>query len=92
MILSTSLTFLVLLAAAYLITQFAFRAAVPVLYGQEGVQDYLVDYLDISPAGFPLGRPDHLGFRQAFIQLRRSGCHWAVVGICLRHDDLGTLP
>ena len=48
MILSTSLTFLVLLAAAYLITQFAFRAAVPVLYGQEGVQDYLVDYLRIS--------------------------------------------
>ena len=44
-VLSTGLTFLVLLAVAYLITQFAFKAAVPVLYGQEGVENYLSDYL-----------------------------------------------
>jgi hypothetical protein len=48
MLASTGLTFLVLLAIAYLITQIAFRAAVPVLYGQEGEQHYLADYLRIS--------------------------------------------
>ncbi len=52
MILSTGLTFLVLLAVAYPITQFAFSAAVPVLYGQEGVRSYLDDYHRIS---VPLG-------------------------------------
>ena len=51
-ILSYGLTFAALLAAAYLFTLFAFRAAVPVLYGQEGVHDYLGDYSKIS---VPLG-------------------------------------
>ena len=41
-----------LLAVAYLLTQSAFRAGLPVFYGQEGVQNYLGDYLRISA---PLG-------------------------------------
>ena len=41
-------TFAALFAAAWLITQLTLKAAVPVLYGQEGVGDYLGDYLRIS--------------------------------------------
>ncbi|MFN2168570.1 MAG: hypothetical protein ACK2U9_20235, partial [Anaerolineae bacterium] len=52
LILSYVLTFAVLLAVAYLLTQFALRAGLPIIYGQEGVQQYLGDYLKIS---IPLG-------------------------------------
>jgi hypothetical protein len=47
-LLSYTLTFAVLLAVAYLLTQFALRAGLPILYGSQGVHDYLRDYLRIS--------------------------------------------
>ena len=50
--LSYALTLSALLAVAYLLTQFALRAALPILYGKEGVQAYLSDYLRLS---VPLG-------------------------------------
>ncbi len=47
-LLSSGLIYLFLFAAAYLMGQFVFRAGLPVYYGQEGVQNYLGDYLRIS--------------------------------------------
>jgi hypothetical protein len=51
-LLANMLTIGVLLLAAYAISQFALRAGLPILYGQEGVRDFLGDYLTISA---PLG-------------------------------------
>lgn len=48
LILSDALTFLVLLAFAYLLTQFTLRAALPILYGEEGVANYLSAYLRVA--------------------------------------------
>ena len=48
LILSDALTFLVLISISYLLTQFTLRAALPILYGQEGVQNYLNAYLRIA--------------------------------------------
>jgi hypothetical protein len=52
MILSYAVTFGVLLAAAYLLTRFTFEAGLLILYGEEGVRNYLPDYQKIS---IPLG-------------------------------------
>ena len=49
---SYGLTFGALLVLVYLLTQLTLRAALPILYGQEGAREYLGDYLRIS---LPLG-------------------------------------
>jgi hypothetical protein len=50
-ILSDALTVAVLMAISTLLTQFTLRAALPILYGQAGVQNYLSAYLQV---GMPL--------------------------------------
>jgi hypothetical protein len=47
-ILSDAVTFSILLALAYLLTHFTLRAGLPILYGEEGVQNFLGAYLWVA--------------------------------------------
>jgi len=47
-LLSDALTFAILLALAYLLTQFTLRAGLPILYGEEGVQNLQNTYLWVA--------------------------------------------
>lgn len=48
LIVSDALTFLTLLAISYLLTWFTLRAGLPILYGQEGVQNFQGAYLWVA--------------------------------------------
>ena len=48
MILANALTFLFVLAVAFMVTLFLLNAGLPIIYGQEGVQVYLKDYLRLA--------------------------------------------
>ncbi len=93
MILSNLVTFAILLAAAYLLVQFTVRAGLSILYGLEGVQNYLGDYLRIVT---PLGSVWLVFLIWAFA--RRSASYFVPIalgllsGSCLRRHDLDHFP
>jgi hypothetical protein len=76
--LSNGVTFLVLLAAAYLLTRFTFQAGLPILYGEEGVHDYLADYLSIS---IPLGALWIVSISWVFARRSRSVAGPVIMGL-----------
>jgi CHAT domain/NACHT domain len=78
MILSYGVTFFVLLAAAYLLTRFTFKAGLLILYGEEGVRNYLADYLRIS---IPLGAVWIVCISWVFARRSRSYAAPVVMGL-----------